>query len=134
MDESNRPSWNLFVYLISPPQTVADILCASSTTIKSQSVTRSFPFISSLRESLSKRTMQRFTSVKTLPETADSIRSLVRISKRKLNFRYNSSCHCSTRLPGVTIIQRFKSPRTSNSLRNSPVIIVLPAPGSSAKI
>ena len=134
MDESSRPSWNLFVYLTSPPHTVADILCASSTTIKSQSVTRSLFCKSSLRESLSKRAIQRFASANTFPVTADSIRSFVRISNRRLNLRNNSSCHCSARLPGETIMQRLRSPRTISSLINSPVIIVLPEPGSSAKM
>ena len=134
MDDNSLPSWKRFVYFTSPPQTVADILCASSQTIRSQSVTLSLSCISSFLDSLSRRTIQRFISENIFPVTADSIRSLVSISKRRLNFLYNSSCHCSAKLPGETIMQRLRSPRISNSFRKRPVIIVFPAPGSSARM
>ena len=50
------------MYLISPPKNVADILCASSQTTRSQrqSGAWSFSCTSSLRESLSRRAMTRF--------------------------------------------------------------------------
>jgi len=134
ISESSRPRLNRLVYLISPPQTVADILCASSQTIRSQSVMRSFSCKASLRDSLSSRAMQKFISVKMLPLTADSMRSFVSTSNRRWNLRNSSSCHCSARLPGVTIRQRFKSPRAISSLMNRPVMMVLPAPGSSARM
>ena len=122
---SNFPSWKRFVYLISLPQTVADILCASSQTIKSQSTPRNLPCKSLLRANLSILTMQRFMSKKSF--------SFAKILKFKWNFCLNSSCHCSARAPGQTIKQRRTSSRTINSLINKPVIIVLPAPGSSAR-
>ena len=131
--DSNLPNRNLRVYFTSPPQTVADILCASSQTIKSHSETLSFSCIASFLASLSKRQMHKSTSLNTLPVAADSILSLVRISKCKWNFWNNSSCHCSTRLPGETIRHRLREPRAISSLMNRPVIIVLPAPGSSAR-
>ena len=69
-----------------------------------------------------------------MPLIEDSIRSFVKISNLKLNLNSSSSCHCSDKLPGDTIRQRFKSPLIINSLRSNPVIIVLPAPGSSASM
>lgn len=76
--------------------------------------------------------MTRFVSRNQLPVRAASILSLVRISNGRLKRRYNSSCHCSARLPGQTTRQRWRSPRAINSFMRRPAIIVLPAPGSSA--
>ena len=61
-----------------------------------------------------------------------SMSDRVRMSKGRSNFSSSSSCHCCTRLPGATIRQRFRSPRSISSLMSRPAMIVLPAPGSSA--
>ena len=48
-------------------------------------------------------------------------------------YRESSSCHCSASIPGQTTrATSSRSPRTCNSFMSSPVIMVLPAPGSSA--
>ena len=122
------------MYLISPPKNVADILCASSHTMRSQrqSGTASLACTSSLRESLSRRAMARLVSKNQLPVRAASSLSFVRISNGKLKRRYNSSCHCSASMPGHTIRHRWRSPRAINSLISRPAMMVLPAPGSSA--
>jgi len=72
-------------------------------------------------------------SANQLPVRADSSLSFVRISKGSWNRWYSSSCHGSARLPGHTIMQRCRSPQISSSLMSSPAMIVLPAPGSSAR-
>ena len=76
--------------------------------------------------------MARSFSRNQLPVRAASSLSLVRISKGRWKRRYSSSCHCSARLPGQTMRQRWRSPRAISSLMSSPAMIVLPAPGSSA--
>ena len=51
----------------------------------------------------------------------------------ELERRCSSSCHCSTRLPGADDQQRLQSPADDQFLDGSPAMIVLPAPGSSAR-
>ena len=53
--------------------------------------------------------------------------------KSMKNLEANSSCHCSVRLPGETMRQRERVSLAKSSLMNRPVIMVLPAPGSSAR-
>ena len=89
---------------------VADILCASSQTTRSQSVGAE-PVLtsSSLRESLSSRAMTQVRLEEPVAGLrAASIISRVRISKARWNCRESSSCHCSARLPGQTIRQRLE--------------------------
>ena len=133
MEPSSCPRWKRLVKFTLFPKAVADILWASSHTIKSQSEALSRSCRDSSRDSLSSLAMQKFISVKILPVTAASMRSLVSISKRRWNLWNSSSCHCSARLPGQTIMHRCTSPRMISSLMNRPVIMVLPAPGSSAR-
>ena len=132
--ERSCPRRYRFVYLTSPPKNVADSLCASSHTTRSQPASGacSFCCTSSSRDSLSRRAMTRSVSRNQLRVRAASSLSLVRISKGSWNRRYSSSCHCSARLPGQTIRHRSRSPRATSSLINSPAMMVLPAPGSSA--
>jgi hypothetical protein len=77
--------------------------------------------------------MTRSFSRNQLPVRAASSLSLVRISKGRWKRRESSSCHCSTRLPGQTMRQRWRSPRAISSLMRRPAMMVLPAPGSSAR-
>ena len=133
--ERSWPSRYRFVYLISPPKCEADILWASS------QITRSHPasgvrkrfWTSSSRASLSRRAIASGVSMNQFPELAASRLSFVMISNRSWNRRDSSSCHCSARLPGQTTRQRSRSPRAMSSLIRSPAMMVLPAPGSSAK-
>jgi hypothetical protein len=103
---SRRPSLYRFVSFTSSPKKWADILCASSTTTRSQSVCSSRAWTSSLRASWSRRQMMRCFSPKGLPERDASIVSRVTSSNSRPSLSASSSCHCSTRLPGATIRQR----------------------------
>lgn len=96
------PSLYRFVHLISPPKNVAESLCASSHTTRSQSASGACSFCWTLpsRESLSSRAITRSVSRNQLPEAAASSLSFVRISNRSWKRRSSSSCHCSARLPG----------------------------------
>ena len=76
--------------------------------------------------------MTRSVARNQLPVRAAAALSLVKISKFRWNRWYSSSCHCSARLPGHTTRQRCRSPRAISSFISSPVMMVLPAPGSSA--
>ena len=78
-----------------------DILWASSTTTRSQSVARSLAWRSSLRESLSSRQIASGFSENQLPVRAASSLSLVMISNGKWKRRSSSSCHCSTSIAGA---------------------------------
>src|SRR5438128_11519072 len=49
------------------------------------------------------------------------------------NLSASSRCHWKVRFAGVTISVRRIKPRAFSSLRRSPAMIVLPAPGSSAR-
>jgi hypothetical protein len=69
-----------------------------------------FPESSLLRESLPNWAIQRIASVNTLPAAADSMRPLPSISKRRLNFRHSSYRRCSVKLPGDTVMRRFRPP------------------------
>ena len=113
----------------SPEKKDADILWASSQTIRSQSDCSSLAWSVSSRLSLSRRQITREFSWNQLPVRADSSLSFVMISNGKWKRRSSSSCHCSARLPGQTIMQRCRSPRTISSLMSSPVMMVLPDAG-----
>ena len=81
---------------------------------------RSFAWTSSLRLSLSRRQMTRSFSANQLPVRA--LRAC-RWSGSRTGDRIadtSSSCHCSTRLPGQTIRQRCRSPRSISSLMKQP--------------
>ena len=58
--------------------------------------------------------------------------SLRMTSKLSRNLSFSSRCHWNVRFAGVTISVRWTRPRIFSSLRSSPAMIVLPAPGSSA--
>ena len=127
--ESSCPSLYRLVVLHFARKEGADILWASSQTTRSQSDCSSLAWSVSSRLSLSRRQITREFSWNQLPVRADSSLSFVMISNGKWKRRSSSSCHCSARLPGQTIMQRCRSPRTITSLMSSPVMIVLPAPG-----
>ncbi len=130
--ESNLPSKKRRVYFTSPPQTVADILCASSQTIKSHSETLSFSCTSSFRASLSSRQIHKSTSLNTF--------RLQPTQSGHLSEYQNADGISETTHPAI-VRQGFRvrqlgtvsgSRGQSFLLMNRPVIIVLPAPGSSA--
>jgi hypothetical protein len=49
------------------------------------------------------------------------------------NLLASSSCHCRETSGGTTMSTRSASPRKRSSLRSRPAMMVLPAPGSSAR-
>ena len=114
---------------MSLPQTEADSLWASSTTMRSHSLCFSFSLYSSFLARMSMEEMQKGRSLN--GSSSFRIRAF-RTSKSRENFSFSSSFHCSASPPGQTMRQRFISSRTMSSLISRPVMMVLPAPGSSA--
>ena len=81
----------------------------------------SFACTSSLRLSLSRRQIDQVV----LGEPVAGARRLELVVGQDLEgqagtARYSSSCHCSTRLPGQTIRQRCRSPRSEQLLDEQP--------------
>ena len=106
---------------------------ASSQTTRSHSFAFASVFRSGgLRASVSSLPISRSLSSNGLrsPESLSETGCIMLNSR--LNFSLNSSCHCSTRLPGAITKHRSSAPLAISSFTSRPVMMVFPAPGSSA--
>ena len=120
-------SYRFDLYSLSP-YSYADSLCASSKTIKSQDVLLTICMMSSRHI---KSIDVTIWSLVWKMVGSDMKTSLLTNLNGMLNLMpISSSCHCLVKPPGVTIRMRSTIFRM---MRSSPVIMVLPAPVSSAR-